>query len=336
MLFEKGSLRHDRSALRERRNGMRKSGLIIAYFMVLLCVVFAVGTPPVCADVMIGDKVVVPEGKTVKDAVSFGHDVIVYGTVREDAVAIGGNVIVESGGDIKGDAVSLGGDLELKNGTSVGGDAVTIFGRLIRDYDVHIGGETVSVFGSKFDSSSHHRGRQHIGDKLVRIFVLGPVSGAFGILGIIIGIIFSFLKLVFMIAIAALITHFFPAQVENMAEKCRDSFWKTLLVGLLVVLLIPLVVISLIITLIGIPLVPAVIVFLFLTSLYGTVGVSLWVGKLLPNENNRTLMTNVILGILVIWLIKLVPLVNIIVKIGTGLLAFGAVVTAHFAERRIT
>ncbi len=302
--------------------------------VLVMYVIFAAGAESALADVKIGGTVTVHAGDTVKNAVSFGHDVIVYGTVLENAVSIGGNVIVETGGDIKGDAVSIGGDLELKKGTSVGGDAVTIFGCLIKDYDTNIGGETVSVFDSMSDRPSRRRDNQNFGDKLIKLFILGPAGSAFGFIGMVIIMIFSFFKLLFLMVVAALVTHFFPEQVINMADSCKRSFWKALLLGFLVVVLIPLLVVSFIITLIGIPLVPLLIVSLILTNLYGTVGVSLWAGRLLPNDGNRSLMANVTLGVLVIWLAKLIPVINIFVKIGTGFLAFGTVIIAHFAERR--
>jgi hypothetical protein len=73
-----------------------------------------------------GHAVVVAEGETVDEAVSFGSDVSVAGHVRGDAVSFGGNVRIAPTGRVDGDAVSFGGRVEVLDGGAVTGDRVAM------------------------------------------------------------------------------------------------------------------------------------------------------------------------------------------------------------------
>ena len=71
--------------------------------------------------VNVGGGVVVEAGESVKDAVAVMGTLTVRGTVRGDATAVMGNVVVEPGGRVEGDAVSVGGRVIRKEGGVIGG-----------------------------------------------------------------------------------------------------------------------------------------------------------------------------------------------------------------------
>jgi len=48
-----------------------------------------------------GEEVVIEKGKTVEDAINFGENVYVYGTVRKNAVSFGSDVYIETDGLVK-------------------------------------------------------------------------------------------------------------------------------------------------------------------------------------------------------------------------------------------
>jgi phage baseplate assembly protein gpV len=77
--------------------------------------------------VRFGEKIKVAEGEKVRGSVvAFGGDVIVRGVVTEDAVSIGGDVIVTSSGDVDGSAVSVGGSVTREPGGRIGEDEVSL------------------------------------------------------------------------------------------------------------------------------------------------------------------------------------------------------------------
>ncbi len=285
------------------------------------------------AEVSFGEEVVVKAGKTVNEAVSIGDDVHVYGTVREKAVAVGGDVFVESGGRVKGDAVAIGGDIFVRNNGNIDKNAVTLGGKTRTDFNGAVHGELVTLFPNNIFFNFGDAG---LINNIFKFLIFGPVIGIFGIIGVIIAIIFSLLNLVLFLAIAALVTHFFPKNVSNMAEFSQKEFWKSFFLGFLVVMAVPFLVIALLITIIGIPVIPPFMVFLFIAYLFGSVGVALWVGWLIPNSEHRSDMQNVVIGVLVIGLVRLIPAVGLLVKFAVLAVAFGVVLFTRFGMQKNT
>jgi len=117
-----------------------------------------------------------------------------------------------------------------------------------------------------------------------------------------------------------------------MADCAKYDLLKSFLVGLVAYILIPIVMIFFAITIIGLPLIPLALVFLFFVKLFGAVGVALWAGRVLPNSEQRTIMVNVLLGILAIGAIKLVPVFGFLLGIFVGIVAFGVVIITRFGK----
>ncbi len=77
--------------------------------------------------VEIGGSVVVNEDEVITgDVVAVGGNVDVFGKVMGDAVAVGGRVHVHEGGAVRGDAVAVGSRVQVDEGASVGGERVSV------------------------------------------------------------------------------------------------------------------------------------------------------------------------------------------------------------------
>jgi len=285
------------------------------------------------AEVSFGEEIVVKAGKTVNEAVSIGDDIHVYGTVRKEAVAVGGDVFVESGGHVKGDAVAIGGDIFVRNNGNIDKNAVTLGGKTRTDFGGAVHGELVTIFP---DNIFFNFGDAGLINNIFKLLIFGPVVGIFGIIGVIIALIFSLLKLVLFLAIAALVTHFFPKNVSNMAEFSQREFWKSFFLGFLVVMAVPFLIIALLITIIGIPVIPPFMVLLFIAYLFGSVGVALWLGRLIPNSEHRSDMRNVLIGVLIIGLVRIIPAVGLLVKFAVFAVSFGVVLFTRFGMQKNT
>jgi hypothetical protein len=301
----------------------------------------------VYADIKIGETLIVKEGKTVEDAVSISGDVRVYGTVTGSAVALGGNVEVESGGKINGDAVALGGDISVKNNGEISQKAVSIGGKTRVDYGGVVRGETVetahfNIPFFKHDSHSimtyngRHRAFRDSLSGISKLLFLGPFAGALSALVIFIITALFIIKILVKCGIAALASYLLPQHVQNMADCARLRFWQSLLVGLLTIVLIPFSVLLLIVSILGIPLVPLLIVTIIIAYLFGSVGTALWIGNLLPNAAGRSVMYNALLGVLVIGLAGFFPIIGFFIGIVFSILSLGVVIVTRFGVNSLT
>lgn len=75
-----------------------------------------------------GEPVIVRLGEVTSKATSFGAPLLVYGTVRGDAVSFGGDVIVYDTGKVTGDAVSIGGEVHVEEDGRVLGRVIHTLG----------------------------------------------------------------------------------------------------------------------------------------------------------------------------------------------------------------
>lgn len=75
-----------------------------------------------------GEPVIVRIGEVTSKATSFGAPLLVYGTVRGDAVAFGADVIVYDSGKVTGDAVSIGGEVHVEEDGRVLGRVIHTLG----------------------------------------------------------------------------------------------------------------------------------------------------------------------------------------------------------------
>jgi hypothetical protein len=79
-------------------------------------------------DLVLIGKSCVMEGTVIGDAVIINGDIDLYGTVNGDAVILGGDIILHTGSRIKGDMVIVGGNYEKEKGAGdiVAGEVVTV------------------------------------------------------------------------------------------------------------------------------------------------------------------------------------------------------------------
>jgi hypothetical protein len=95
-----------------------------------------------------------------------------------------------------------------------------------------------------------------------------------------------------------------------------------------IILIVPLA-IMLAVSIIGIALIPLELLAVFLASLIGYIAVAIMIGKkLLKALNNDTpsIILSAILGVLILWLVGLIPIFGSIVKVIAWIIGFGAVI----------
>lgn len=185
-----------------------------------------------------GSDIVVQEDQVVReDVVAIGGNITVKGKVEGDVVAIGGTIRITPGGIIQGDAVSVGGGIEKELGGVIQGDAV----------DARLPFMGRGIF-SRSPSSPHQ-----------------PFHPVFAISGLL--FFARIIKIGIFLLLAIAVFAIAAKNVEKIKNKIDHDFWISLLVGLAVLLLIApvfvtllsLLCIVLLITIIGILVIPIAI-----------------------------------------------------------------------------
>jgi UDP-3-O-[3-hydroxymyristoyl] glucosamine N-acyltransferase len=90
------------------------------------------------------DAVVQP-GEKLRTVTSLRGRVIVRsGAEVDEAMAVGGDLVIEAGAKVNRGATSVGGDVELKGDAQVGQSAVSLGGEVLRSKEARVGGNVVA------------------------------------------------------------------------------------------------------------------------------------------------------------------------------------------------
>jgi uncharacterized RDD family membrane protein YckC len=302
------------------------------------------GQPAVRHDqeVTMGSDVLVKPGQTVEKLVVIGGSAKVQGKVRGDVVVIRGNLDVQ--GEIGGDAVIVLGGATLHTNATVSGDTVTVLGSLKVDNHATIKGDAVAVCG-KVDAAPE----ASIHGDVVPInpgglfsapnwltqwfsqcaFKLRPLATQVGWVWGLAGVFF-----LFYLVVAAIFTAPVRATVEELTRRPATAF----MMGLLTLLLFPLVSIILMVTGLGLFVVPFVLAAVFLAAVFGKVALFEWVGLGLGHRfGSGTFpkpLAAFVLGFVVITVLYLVPVLGLLTWGLTGIWGLGGGVMAAFGGLR--
>jgi len=245
-----------------------------------------------------------------RSVIKVGGDVRVEKDERvDDAVAVGGSVYVE--GIVDGDAVAVGGTVHLGEEAIVYGDAVTVGGKIDEAEGAIIYGTSVDV--GSFDFGNIFEGKHFLGGHrgIPKIFTIIPLIG--------------------LIALVLLLSALIPTELGTVATNIKNEPIIMFLWGLLGIILIVPLAVMLAISIVGIVLIPIELLAVFLASLIGYIAVAIIIGrKILRALKNETpsVILSAILGILILWLVGLIPIFGSIIKAIAGIMGFGAVIIA--------
>jgi len=167
-----------------------------------------------------------------------------------------------------------------------------------------------------------------------KLILFGPLFGVLGFLGFAIFTGILLLKILFQCAIAVLAIWLAPRHVRVLAEYTRFEPVKAFFAGFVSVILIPIMLILLLVTILGIPFIPVFLSLVFAAKLFGSVGIALWAGWFLPGSERRSDIHNALLGVLVFGLIRFIPIAGLLVRIVAGMMAIGVVVLTRFGAHR--
>ena len=263
--------------------------------------------------------------------VSIGHDAeLKAGETAEAVVVIGGSGKID--GKVRQAAVAVFGDLEV-NG-EVEQDAVAVFGNLIAGPNAKIHGETVAV-GGKVEASPTAviRGEPVSVDFpnwLKKWFVqcvlkLRPLAPQVGWVWGVAGVFFL---------LYLLIAAVFPTPVQACVSELTRRPASTFLFGLIAKLLLPLIMLILAATGVGLLVAPFIMAALMLGAILGKVALLEWLGFKIARQfgtaSAPSAVVGLVIGSIILTILYMIPVLGLLTFMIASVWGLGAAVTAAF------
>jgi hypothetical protein len=261
--------------------------------------------------------VTVGEGEEVRSVVAIGGGVtLLPGSKARDAVAIGGSVDLAEGAEVQRDVTAIGGDISVGRGARIGRNATTYGGAI----EVEQGGRVAGTISPHQDYD--------IGES--REEESGPASSPSIAWALAWGV-FEFFTL---FAVGALLLLIVPRQIEGVIDSFSRRPWRCALIGLLASFLLPPIVVTLVLTLVGILLIPALLLAVGLAGTMGYAALALFIGRLIPLHVND--YGKLALGVLAVTAVSVIPIVGGVAWFFGWLVVFGGVLNSRFGTRPTT
>lgn len=275
--------------------------------------------------VKIGGNYVLRSDQEVERIVVISGLARIEGTVRDEMVVIAGGATLAGSARVQGDAVVLGGTVEIEEGAAVQGDLVVLGGGIEVPAGFEPGGEQVSIGAIPAGGM--------VAD-MIPWFTHGLLWGR----PIVPGLPWIWAIVAVLAVLYLLINFVFPGTVHACAQALDEKPLSVGLVGMLAVVLIAPVSLMLVVTVVGLVLIPFFWILLLVAALFGSVGVARWIGRRIlaegSPENRADAARSLLIGFAVITLVYMIPVLGFAAWSVLCVLALGAATTEAFAGLR--
>jgi hypothetical protein len=244
-----------------------------------------------------------------------------------------GDLVVPAGTVVQGDVVNVGGSIELEPNSVVQGDTVSILGSTVIDQGAVVLGDTAAVLGEV----EVQRGGQVMGEhvqvglgKLFRSSRRHSILSSLGPFGFFPTL--ALFALVYLLGLLAL--RLWPERVRQVGHAMFEQPLKSFLVGFLCWLLLLPLGLLLLVSVVGIPLVPLLPVMIFLAITLGLSSLALRLGEALPAGPGQRFVPPAALGmgIVVLLLLAFVPWLGVPLLAFVQFFALGAAVSSRLGR----
>ncbi len=280
--------------------------------------------------VAVGHDATLPAGQNACDVVAIFGNAVVHGDVSDSVVSVFGNSDVD--GAVGNSAVTVLGNLHIDS--TVGESAVAVLGSVDLGPRAAIGGQVVSILGATTTAPT----------TVIRGGIVNLMSGLvhalpglqawsthcliFGrLLAPRLDIGWAWGAALAVLAFYLLLAALFHEGLQRCVRTLEDHPGSSILAALAMVLLTPILMLALVITVIGIEVIPVFWFALFCAGIFGRVVALGWLGGRLLRANPATTarpVLHVLSGGLVALLLYMVPLLGFVTWAAIGLLGFGA------------
>jgi uncharacterized RDD family membrane protein YckC len=274
--------------------------------------------------VRFGSDFTLPEGEAAGDVVVMGGSVTIAGRTR-DLVVILGSASLASTAAVEGDMVVVGGGGTIESGAVVERDLVVVGGALEAPVGFAPGGEQVKI-GTLGLGEWFAGGFPWLTRGLLWGRVIVPDLPWNWLVAAVVLLVYLAMNAVFLTPVGAAKT--------VLSEKPLTSF----LIGLLVLLATGPVALVLMLSVIGIVVIPFALCALLLAGLAGKVAAVRWIGANLIGEDEAPThlqaTRSLVVGFVLVCLIYMVPILGMIAWVSLGVLGLGAATLAFSSGLR--
>ena len=306
-----------------------------------------------------GGNVLITE-PVAKDVAVAGGSITIIGDVGDDVRAAGGNIVVT--GNINGELIAAGGSITLSNSTNVGNDVVIAAGQATLNGNINgdvrlMGGvatingriqgnvlaeleETITISdgaviegnilykAKRVDALNISDGATVTGEVFFEEMAIPDAADVENVVAAALGAFLIF-KLFSTIVVALVLMWLFKNFSVSVVRVAINEPLRMLGYGFVTLIVVPAAAIILLITLLGIPLGIASLLsyglLLLLSCLYSGVVAGSWVGNIISSKETISVnWKNVVGGIVLLTLIKLVPVVGWIIAFFIFLITLGS------------
>ncbi len=330
--------------------------------LLTLIVLFGAIPGVVAADTRTGGDVTIAAGETINDNLDiFAGNVVINGVVNGDVNVFSGNVVINGevtgsvsafagtitvNGNVAGDVGAYGGTTTLGPEATVGGDfesgsgSTVVNGQIAGDARIDsesiVLGSTAAIAGNlEYDGELNRAPDATVGGAVTRNAGLGvgpvvetPDTGFFDATLTIYGFLVSFL-------LGAVLLLVFPKFSGRVSTAATTAPLRSGGVGLLTLIGVPIVLVVLLFTIVGIPLSLAGIflfaVVLWIGTIYGRFAIGTWLLEFAGYPNRWAAL---FLGLLVVALAARIPFVGGIISFLVLLLGLGALALTAYRTYR--
>ncbi len=268
--------------------------------------------------VLHGDQVI-GAGERARDVVVVGGSVrLEPGAVARQVTAILGSVDLGPGASVDREAVAIGGDIHVADGARVGADAVSIGGKIVIDDGGEVEGEQTSIgvpgLGGLLTLAgrpSWESGRES------PLWRLGSALGQFAV--------FFLLGL--------LVLTLFPRRIEAVTGSLVNAPVKALLTGMLGTIALPVVLLLLVVTVVGIPFIAVIALGIAVAAAMGYTALALYFGRALPfHFVQGTPVVQLALGTALLVAVGQIPILGFLSWIAAWIIMAGVVLRTRFGQ----
>ncbi len=270
-------------------------------------------------DKVISGDVNIGPGERWRDVVALRGNVRVgAGASARQVTAVLGSVELEPGATVEREVVAVGGNVHVSPGAHVGNDAVSVGGEVSIDQGGIVDGQEVSVSVPGIGAL---------------VGLAAPSTPAAKGLSVGLKIGQALAKFVVFFLLGLLLLAVVPARLDRVTASLTRSPLRDVLVGLLGTVAMPVLTVLLVVTVIGILLVPVQLIAILIAGVLGYTALALLVGRAIPiGERKGSTVIQLAIGTAIVVLVSEIPFVGVMAMISAWFLVFGAVLRSRAGQ----
>jgi hypothetical protein len=267
-------------------------------------------------DKVVSGDINIGPGERWRDVVALRGNVRMgAGSSARQVTAVLGSVELEAGATVDREVVAVGGNVHIAPGAHVGKDAVSVGGEVVIDPGGTVEGQEVSVnvpgiasiLGLAAPSAK-------VSKAMSPLLTIGQILAKF--------VVFFLLGLL-LLSVA-------PARLDRVTASLTRSPVRDVLVGLLGTVAMPVLTVLLVVTVVGILLVPVQLIAILVAAILGYTALALLIGRALPFRPEKgTAVVQLAIGTAIVVAISEIPFVGVMAMISAWFLVFGAVLRSR-------